>query len=237
MAVVVLSDGSQRAQDLAKTLGLALVDQPKDYYLVFEKNKWRVRDARQGTGFEISVDLQQQYQAFKKQKINPKKDILSRALDYKGQENFIFIDGTLGFAKDSLHMLSMGANVIGVERNPLPHFLVSQSLRESQELQGRLTTYCADVSDLLPTLMSQSSTLYLDPMFENAKNKSAPKKNLALLREISPIDADVQGVIEKAIKLGVKRVVVKRPLKGQQLYGKPNIVYQGKLIRYDVYTR
>ena len=42
---------------------------------------------------------------------------------------------------------------------------------------------------------------------------------------------------ETAIKLGVKRVVVKRPLKSENLYGKPNIVYPGKLIRYDVYTR
>ena len=196
-----------------------------------------VRDSRQSKNFQLSVDLHKDFEQIQRQKINPKKDLLCRSVGYKGEPDFTVFDGTLGMAKDALHLLSCGAKVVGVERNPVIHFLLQQSLEKGRDFLAGLQIVAGESLEILQQWAPQVDVVYLDPMFENLKQKSAPKKGLAFLREISGTEGGVSEIVEKAIKLGVKRVVVKRPLKSENLYGKPNIVYEGKLIRYDVYTR
>lgn len=237
MAIDILDDGSLEAQSLSQQLGLPLSSSPREYFFTKEAGFWVLRDFRQGKSFKLELSLEKELQVLRDQKINPKKDLLCRAVGFKGDSHDKVIDGTLGFGKDSMHLVSCGAEVIGFERNPLIFFLLEQSLDKSLSLQEKIQIFFGETVELLPQFLDESSVLYLDPMFENTKQKSSPKKNLAFLREVSHVDNDVQRVIAGAIELGVKRVVVKRPLKGQQLSGKPNIVYEGKLIRYDVYTR
>lgn len=237
MDVVVLKDGLPGTELLAKNLGLPLVGEPRAYYLCFENEEWVVRDQRQGKNFVIRFDLREEFDRMVAQKVNPKKDLLCRALCFKGEEDFWVIDGTLGVAKDSIHLISCGAKVIGVEKNPITYFLLKSAQDrldfkkdQFEIINGKTEVQCSQWAD-------KAQALYLDFMFENAKQKSAPKKNMAFLREISPVDDDVRGVIGKCLEAGIKRIVVKRPLKGSQLYDKPNVVLEGKLVRYDVYTR
>lgn len=45
---------------------------------------------------------------------------------------------------------------------------------------------------------------------------------------------DVAELLETALQTAQKRVVLKRPIKAPKL-GKPNMIYQGSTIRFDVY--
>ncbi len=237
MAVVVLDDGSSLAKSLSQRFDLALTENPVGYFLRFNEGRWEIGDPRQGAGFRLQINLGQTFLDMKRKKINPKKDLLCRAIGFKGEKDFRVLDGTLGMAKDALHLLSCGAQVIGFERNPLVYFLLMQSLKIDGEGLSGLNLQEGDCQASFKQLASQVNALYLDPMFENVKQKSAPKKGLAFLREVSNDGLGVQRVIELAIQHGIKRVVVKRPHRGDHLNGKPQFVFEGKLIRYDVYTR
>lgn len=237
MAVVVLDNQSQEATELSRKLQLPLVSEPTEYFLTKIDGLWEIQDPRQGKGFRLRVDLRQELAKARQRKINPKKDLLCRALGYKADQALTVLDGTLGMAKDALHLLSCGIKVVGVEREPLVHFLLEQSIATEDGALDGLQIILGDVLEAFPKWASRVDALYLDPMFENLKQKSAPKKGLAFLRELTSFASLPHDCMEKAIQFGIKRVVVKRPIKSENLFGKPNIVYEGKLIRYDVYTR
>lgn len=238
MAVAVLKDETARALELSRKLHLECLEFPTQYFLTFENDQWVVRHSEWGSHFQIRIDFLKDLAKLKLQRINPKKDLLCRALGFQGQDDFTVLDGTFGVGKDAVHLLACGAKVFGVERHPITFCLVESAWASQKEDLPGLQICNGDIEALLsPSLVDCKQALYLDPMFENAKQKSAPKKMIAFLRELEPEGLDVQGVIEKALRLGLKRVVVKRPLKAAQLNAKPSMVFRGKLIRYDVYTR
>jgi hypothetical protein len=237
MALSILDTGQSIEKEMGQKWGLPLERRPAAYYLSFENTKWVVRDTRQGRNFVLSPDLNQELAFLQKQRLNPKKDLLSRSLGGLSKEGDWVVDGTLGFGRDSLHLLACGFRVVGVEKNPITYELMRQALDAAPELSSRLRIQEGDVLDVITQREEKLQALYIDPMFENSQQKSAPKKGLAFLREISDSEFDVQGVISRALSRDIKRVVVKRPLKGRQLYGSPQHIYEGKLIRYDVYTR
>ena len=78
-------------------------------------------------------------------------------------------------------------------------------------------------------------TVYFDPMFEDANDKASPKKEMRIFRNLVGSDEDAIKVLEKAMDLGPKRLVVKRPRLSQELGKKPSVQYIGKSTRYDVY--
>lgn len=236
MALSVLNTGLSQEKELSEKLSLPLQESPQDYFLFFQDQQWLVGHGQQGSKFQIELDFNKEFERLQGQRLNPKKDLLSKALGYEAGRVQTVLDGTLGLAKDAVHMLHCGFTVIGCERNPVTHFLLQQAFEKctTEECQ-KFSIIEGDVESLLSNMRDQVDVLYLDPMFENARQKSAPKKGLAFLRTISAVDVDVHRVIEKALDLKIKRVVVKRPLKGGQLFDKPSIVYEGKLVRYDVY--
>jgi 16S rRNA (guanine1516-N2)-methyltransferase len=207
------------------------------YYFCYEDDEWLVKSMEMGPRFKIKLDLKTEYQRLCRQRPNPKKDILSRALGYKGQDNFHVIDGTLGMAKDSLHMLSLGFDVTSYEINPLVFFLVQQCAQKQlmPELGERWKLVGADINRPDRDL-PDCDALYLDPMFENIKAKSAPKKQMLFLRAVTE-SVEPQILLSKALQSSAKRVVVKRPIDGDHLVRKPNSILPGTLIRYDVYLR
>jgi 16S rRNA (guanine1516-N2)-methyltransferase len=227
-----------KSLELAKLTHLPIVKEiPQGFYFCFKENQLIVKKEELGANFFLQLDLQKEWSRFKGQKINFKKDLLSRALGYKGQETYKVLDGTLGFAKDALHMFFLGCQVIGIESNPIIFALIKDALDNQIESAKRINIYLGDSFNLLSNFMDELNCLYLDPMFEDIKKKSAPKKEMAFLRAVKSPSQDMQRVIERALELGIKRIVVKRPLKGESLYRKPNNTYKGKLIRFDVYTK
>ena len=265
MVVLVLDNQwRQTSLSLAERFNFTRVWEPpvEGYYLVVEDGVLNVRKLEWGPRFSIHLDLPKEVNRIQRQRQGFKKDILCRSLGYKGQENFKVIDGTLGLGKDALHIISFGIHVLGFEINPIPFCLVEEALvRASHKFSVSDTRPLVVTEETAPdhsvdlkkflkirlmdcfkgvSLFSEGvQSLYLDPMFENTKNKSKPKKSMTFLRDITHETCDVQRVITQALNRGIKRVVVKRPINGDYLNGKPDFLYKGKLLVqklvYDVY--
>lgn len=226
----------KKAQTLNLNLPIVGVAPTEGYFLALSDGSWVVKNLTHGKNFVVSLDLAFEMERLRRQRLNPKKDLLSRALGYRGQDSYLVVDGTLGLGQDSLHILALGCDVVAYEINPIIHFLLQQALDKQPQLAQKWRLFCADLTQNLDQLPSNVDCLYLDPMFENAKKKSAPKKKMLLLRELAE-GCDPGELVGKAIQSPVKRVVVKRPMDGDHLVQKPTSILPGTLIRYDVYVK
>lgn len=234
MDIPVVGTGGAAA-DLAAKYGFPILTEPtKGYYLCFEQEVLKLKNADKGKNFSIHIDFDKELEKLKRQRLGPKKDILCRAVGYQGQENYLVCDATLGFGKDAIHLVSFGCSVLGIERDPLVFALLEDALLRSQEARQYLQIVHSESLDFLLQKNTQWDCLYIDPMFEDVQSKSQPKKNMAFLRERQPPQNHAQWVSE-LIEHGGKRVVVKRPLKGGKLKLNPTSSMEGKLIRFDIY--
>ncbi|MCJ8277957.1 MAG: class I SAM-dependent methyltransferase [Bdellovibrionales bacterium] len=227
-----------RCQELAKELKLDFSDQkPAEYFLCYEDEALVVKDSRQGDKFSIKVDLLSEWDKLKRQKISFKKDLLSRAVGFKGQETYKVFDGTMGLAKDSLHLWHLGCHIVGNDVDSVAFSLVRDALQRAFDEIAHFEVLWGDSFDSLNAYEGDIDCFYWDPMFEDIKKKSAPKKGMAMLRTRNITSQPTEKVIDCAFQKGIKRVVVKRPLKGKQLYLEPSSQLTGKLVRYDLYLR
>jgi hypothetical protein len=78
-------------------------------------------------------------------------------------------------------------------------------------------------------------SLYLDPMFAKAKQKSLSRKEMAWMYDLVGPDEDADENLEAALKMGFNRIVVKRPLKAQYNGVRAHNCLKGKTVRYDIY--
>ena len=85
----------------------------------------------------------------------------------------------------------------------------------------------------------QSSTLpdviLLDPMFPARSKSALIKKKFQLLQQLELPCANEKELLDAALSVDARKVVIKRPLKGPYLAGvRPQYSLAGKAIRYDV---
>lgn len=239
MVVVFVNDESQTAAEtLAHRFSLPTTrTTPDGYYLCYNEGQLQLKDARQPSTFGIYIDIDGEVARLKKQRINYKKDLLCRAMGYKGQENYVIFDGTLGFGKDALHMVTVGCKIVACERQPVVFALMEDALKRSQDHSAAFAIHWGESKQFLEKTNDNIDCIYLDPMFEDTRKKSSPKKQMAFLREVSPNDLKTESVMELWPELAIKRMVVKRAIKSDYLFAKPNLTFAGNLVRYDVYTR
>ena len=95
-------------------------------------------------------------------------------------------------------------------------------LRHVAELIGRGELAAPDV-------------VYLDPMFPERTKSAAVKKKFQLLHHLEQPCTDEESLVEAALAVHPRKVVIKRPVKGSLLAGvKPSYRLAGKAVRYDV---
>ncbi len=94
--------------------------------------------------------------------------------------------------------------------------------------------------DDLPAAMESfmhPDVVFLDPMFP-PRRKGAEGKPMKVVRQLVGHDADSAQLLDAALRVAGKRVVVKRPSKGPPLGDRePDVTHEGKSLRYDVYVR
>lgn len=104
-----------------------------------------------------------------------------------------------------------------------------------------LEIYNTDAKDYLKNLdkidkKNYPDVIYFDPIFPEKSKTALSRKSAILLRETVGDDVDSAEVFELALKKAQKRVVVKRPLHAKNINSlKPDIVFAGKAVRFDVY--
>ena len=167
-------------------------------------------------------------------------EILRRAV---GRKASFVVDATAGFGDDAIALAGLGHRVLAFERSPIVAALLEdgrrRALQDSRlgEIAGRLEVRRGDSLELLETLDETPDAVYIDPMYpESAHTPSAlPPLKIQLLKRLAGADTDAASLLERALGIGARRVVVKRPLRTPALPGPRSTSHAGKLVRYDVY--
>ena len=182
------------------------------------------------------------------------RELLVRATKLKGVNSPVVIDATAGFGEDSFLLAATGAQIYMFERDPL----IAQLLRDALDRASRDEALAPIVSQMMliekdcitelkaMTLQSYKEKegqiptpdiIYLDPMFPARTKSAAVKKKFQLIHVLEKPCEDEEELLEAALALKPRKVVIKRPVKGPFLAGrKPSYSLRGKAIRYDCFV-
>jgi 16S rRNA (guanine1516-N2)-methyltransferase len=161
-------------------------------------------------------------------------DALVRALGW-GKGVRTVIDATAGLGRDAAALARMGFAVTAIERVPV----LIDAWRAAMPAAPRGLTFCA--GDACEVLLARAAAgdrpdaIYLDPMYAEARRKSAPRKDVVRLRAIVGDDADAPALLEVALRCARARVVVKRSRRAPPLGPGASHAYVGASTRFDLY--
>ena len=155
------------------------------------------------------------------------------------------LDLTAGMGGDAFVLASLGAKVSLVERNPVVHALLADSLsraslisdKKLQLILSNMTLINQQASLVLEELSTLPDVIYLDPMFPERNKSAQVKKEMQFFHDIIGADEDSEALLLSALKKAKKRIVVKRPRLAETLSQqlKPSFEIIGKSTRYDIY--
>lgn len=161
------------------------------------------------------------------------------------------VDATAGLGRDAFVLASLGCEVRMLERNPLVHALLADGVRRLQEAAERdielapiaqrlvLEPRIESAVEWLEAQPAESiPVIYLDPMFPSREKSARVKKDMVAFHEIVGADEDADALLAPAYAACYYRTVVKRPRLAPDLAdAKPNLRFEGKSGRFDLYTR
>ena len=172
---------------------------------------------------------------------NLEKELLIHAAKIKGKkQDLIAIDATAGMGEDSLLLAAYGFKVNLYEKNPIIAELLKDTLErakqtpELKEIVSRMEVFEEDSIIAMSKLDYKPDVILLDPMFPERTKSALIKKKFQILHQIETPCTNEKELLDSAIKANPKKIVIKRPLKGEYLAGiKPSYSVKGNSIRYD----
>jgi 16S rRNA (guanine1516-N2)-methyltransferase len=184
-------------------------------------------------GIHLDQELERHQQYFKSHSVV--KELLARAIGIRPGLRPKVVDLTGGLLGDTQLFLSFGCSVVTVERHPIIALLIKSAKEKAQH--SALSRWQFIQSDALSFLSAEQSfeVIYFDPMFDDVNDKALPKKEMRIFRGFVGSDDDALKVFQCAYDKKPKRLVVKRPRLSKSLWEKPDIIFEGKATRYDVY--
>lgn len=163
------------------------------------------------------------------------------------------LDGTAGLGRDAFVLASLGCKVQMVERHPVVAALLDDGLQRAKQdpeigswVGERMSLIHASSHTALDDLAQDESftkpdVVYLDPMYphpENKKKSALVKKEMRVFQSLVGADLDADNLLQPALALATKRVVVKRPDYANWLAEqKPTMAIETKKNRFDVYVK
>lgn len=178
------------------------------------------------------------------------QELLVKAARAKGVEHPWAIDATAGFGEDSLLLAAAGFAVDLYEQDCVIAALLQDALDRAADdpaladAVARMRLHAGEdsIAGLHQTAASieqgelaAPDVVYLDPMFPERTKSAAVKKKFQLLHHLEQPCADEETLVEAALAVHPRKVVIKRPVKGPLLAGiKPSYQLAGKAVRYDV---
>ena len=261
--VILIEDvGSLSAHERAKTLsdktGFEVFElNPQKAGKRFDTPQWQLVFTEQGLALRLSsepswsdirVDFASAALQYRKQHGGGRNESIAKAIGIKGKEKLSVIDCTAGMGVDSFVMASVGAQVLMLERSPVIAALLEDALyrlaQEQSELHEQLSVIQEDAANYLQKLSGDSSqdvvdVIYLDPMFPHKKKSALVKKEMQAFQILLGPDMDSEHLLNSAIQLKPKRIVVKRPIDAPELFNSesraPTMAIRSKKHRFDVY--
>ena len=175
------------------------------------------------------------------------QELLVKAARTKGVERPWAIDATAGFGEDSLLLAAAGFAVDLYEQDCVIAALLKDALDRAADdpalatAVARMRLHAGEdsIAGLCHTAeligqgeLTAPDVVYLDPMFPERTKSAAVKKKFHHLEQPC---ADEETLVEAALAVRPRKVVIKRPVKGPLLAGvKPSYQLAGKAVRYDV---
>ena len=164
---------------------------------------------------------------------------LVRACGERGR----LLDTTAGLGGDSWILAAAGFSVTAIERSSL----VCQVLRDGVDraksdsrlnaIASRIEVRQENAVDVLQSNSDSWATIYLDPMYPPKLGSALAPKPIRIVRDAVGDDIDSLNLFLAAVAAQWNRIVVKRPHHAEPLCAEPDIVFNSKLVRYDVYVR
>lgn len=165
------------------------------------------------------------------------------------------LDATAGMGVDGMTLARAGCNVLLLEKSPVmaamleDAFLRVAAAAADPSADSSVIELSRVVAERIRLEFAESlryfegmdpscfDVIYLDPMFPERKKSSKVKKEMQLARFVTDCEDNALGMLEAALATGVRRVVVKRPLKAPLLKKGFSAQIKGKSIRFDVFIR
>jgi 16S rRNA (guanine1516-N2)-methyltransferase len=173
-------------------------------------------------------------------------ELLGRAVGAALDRSLHVVDATAGLGRDAFVMADLGCRVTLLERSPLVHALLADGLARATGIGdpwltacvARMTLVKANAVDWLDHSGAASvDVVYLDPMFPQRRKAARAKKEMWLFQHLEAVAGDDDDLLAAALSAARYRVVVKRPLKGAVLVGRPpTFDLRGRSVRFDVYS-
>jgi len=170
-------------------------------------------------------------------------EMLAKAIGLNKRKNLQVVDTTAGLGRDAFVLATLGCKVTLIERHPLIHLLLSNGIQRAldhkatSEPAGKLTLIHANAVDWLSENPS-TDVIYLDPMYPTKRKSALAKKEMQLFHALLIDHQEDASLLQASLQKARYRVVVKRPIKGNQLRGiNPHFKITGRSTRFDVYLR
>ncbi|KFA96753.1 class I SAM-dependent methyltransferase [Vibrio sp. ER1A] len=241
----------QQLLDLASRWGLTAC-QSSEFALVLTEERLELRKLDEPKLGAIFVDLAGGAVAHRRKFGGGKGQAIAKAAGLNKGATPTVLDGTAGLGRDAFVLASLGCKVQMVERHPVVAALLDDGLSRAKQdeeigewVSERMSLLHASSLEALDSLANDSQferpdVVYLDPMYphpENKKKSALVKKEMRVFQSLVGADTDADGLLEPALKLATKRVVVKRPDYANWLdEKKPTMAIETKKNRFDVYV-
>lgn len=236
-------DELEAAADLAARLGCPLVQgtPPRDVPLAL----WQAPQGLtlMGDGLTMRADLSRMARRLRQPNLS--RELLVRAARVK-EPHPRALDATAGLGDDALLLAAAGFAVTLFERDPIIAALLSDGLARAATdptLAAAVARMELKQEDSVVALQALAGAedaphvVLLDPMFPERGKSAQVKKKAQLLQRLEEPCDDEDELLAAALGAARRKVVVKRPLKGEMLAGaKPSYQLAGKAVRYDVFA-
>lgn len=192
-----------------------------------------------GDGMVLRADLMRLLPRLRADRLG--RELLVRAARVRGSAVPTVVDATAGLGEDALLLAAAGFTVTMFERDPVIAALLRDALDRAadkpqlKDIVERMTLVEGDSVSGLGALDFSPDVVFLDPMFPERTKSAAVKKKFQLLHHLELPCEDEEGLLDAALAVRPRKVVIKRPAKGPWLAGvKPSHSLAGKAVRYDV---
>lgn len=172
-------------------------------------------------------------------------EAIAKAIGIKKDYLPTVIDATAGLGRDAFVLASLGCKVRLVERHPVVRLLLQDGLQrayadkeigEMMQQNMQLLTV-QHIAQLQPEI-DFADAVYLDPMYPHKQKSALVKKEMRVFQHLVGADTDADNLLEPALKLAKKRVVVKRPDYADFLaQHSPDFSRETKNHRFDIYVK
>ena len=161
----------------------------------------------------------------------------------KAEGELTAVDATAGLGEDSLLLVAAGFHVTLYERNPVVYELLQDALEraaripELASIVERMHAVHADSVRGMASLENPPDVILLDPMFPARQKSALVKKKLQMIQKLEQPCDDEITLLLTAMEAKPKKLIVKRPPKGDYLAGlKPDHSIEGKAVRFDCFV-